>query len=264
MKRKAPKKVNIILLAATLLIPLFLIINRGYIPVFVNFFGSIQKSLAEKINYTRDSIGSVRYIYSAREGINALKERLILLTAENNALEAENNRLSRLLSVKSDPSLRRILRSHASVIGVNDDGFIHYYLIDRGRDDGVEEGDGVLAPGGIAGRVVKTENSVSKVQLLSDVKSNISVRIKESGVVGILSGNGHNMCLLNYVSRDENVRAGDEVVTSGLGKSFPEGLPVGVITHIEKRAEGLAMVIYVKPHIDVFKPRQAVVIRKRN
>jgi rod shape-determining protein MreC len=100
------------------------------------------------------------------------------------------------------------------------------------------------------------------VQLLIDADSRISVRVERSKVVGILIGKGYNLCELDYVPKEEDIIEGDVLVTSGLGKSFPEGIRVGKVIKVDKKTDGLSMTVKVKPYVSVFNIQEVMVVSK--
>ena len=112
------------------------------------------------------------------------------------------------------------------------------------------------------GRVINVSESFSKVQLINDAKSSISARIERSRVTGILTGRGA-YCELEYVPKEDDVEAGDIVVTSGLGKSFPEGLRIGRVVSVDKKAEGLALKIVMRPYSATQAPDEVMILRKK-
>ena len=60
---------------------------------------------------------------------------------------------------------------------------------------------------------------------------------------GLLEGN----LSLEFVSTDTTVRAGDVVITSGLGGVFPKGLIVGEVTRVSKTPASLYQEIQLSP-----------------
>jgi rod shape-determining protein MreC len=56
---------------------------------------------------------------------------------------------------------------------------------------------------------------------------------------------------LEYLPRDEEVRRGDEVVTSGLGGVFPDGLVVGHVARTRVDASGLYQRADITPAADL-------------
>jgi rod shape-determining protein MreC len=262
MRKRIPKKAAYIaagILAAVLIIVLLSKIKPSSIS---SVFSKTQEALAKNVYYIKDTLKSIKYVSSAKTGIQALSEKNIYLDLQNQSLIAENERLKKSLQMKTGNTFRQYTKCFGSVIDANDDGFIQYYLIDKGAGDGVARGDGVVAQDGVLGRIYFIMPDASRVQLLIDADSRISVRVERSKVVGILIGKGYNLCELDYVPKEEDIIEGDVLVTSGLGKSFPEGIRVGKVIKVDKKTDGLSMTVKVKPYVSVFNIQEVMVVSK--
>ena len=250
-------------IAALLVLFFFIILSKK---VNFNFlasgFSKLQDGIAKDVYYVSDTFKSIKYVSAARQGINMLSERNMELGLENQSLSAENERLKKLLQLKAGNNFKHSTKCYASVIGTGGDGFVEYYLLDRGASSGVSEGDGVVAGDGVLGRVVTVMPESSRVQLLTDAKSSISVRVGRNGVVGILTGRGLNACELDYIPKGKDIAAGDELVTSGLGRSFPEGVKVGKVLSIDMKSGGLSMSVKVRPYVDVFSIQEVMIVSR--
>lgn len=262
MKKKLSKKSAVIISVVALVVTFVLLANEMKLGIVAASAGKISKSASDYVFYIKDTFRSIKYVSSAKTGIQVLSRKNISLDAEIQSLKAENEKLRRLLAMKTDYSRGLKVKAFASVIAAADTGFIYYYTVDKGAEDGVEEGDGVVSKDGVLGRVISVSESFSKVQLINDAKSSISVRIERSRVSGILAGRG-TFCELEYVPKEEDVEAGDIVVTSGLGKSFPEGLRIGRVASVDKKAEGLALKITVKPYAATQSADEVMILRKK-
>ncbi len=262
MKKKLSKKSALIISAVALVITFILLANEIKLGIFAASAGRVSKSVSDYVFYVKDTFKSIKYVSAAKTGIQVLTRKNISLDAENQALKAENEKLKRLLSLRPGKTSPLKVRAVASVISATDEGFIYYYTVDKGSDDGVEEGDGVLSASGVIGRVAYVSPSFSKVQLINDAKSSISARIERSRVTGIVTGSGV-ACEMNYVPKEEDVEAGDIVVSSGIGRSFPEGLKIGTVSAIDRKAEGLSMKITVKPFSVTQAPDEVLILRKK-
>ncbi len=252
------KKINFLFVFLFAIIFILGLINLKKI---TNFFSVIHKKTTAYIFYITDTFASFKYVYLTKKSINDLNRRVLFLETENKLLKTENEKLQQLLKIKEEIKIKKI-KCYARVIGANNDGFVYYYLIDKGRKDGIEEGDGVIADGFVLGRIVNVYDGTAKIQLLTDVKSSISIKNERSKVTGILSGNGYNECIINYVPKEEDIKEGDIIVTSNLSKSFPEGIKVGIIKEVDKKAEGLSMNIKVKPFVNIFSVDLVAIISK--
>ncbi|MGB0733760.1 MAG: rod shape-determining protein MreC, partial [Pontibacterium sp.] len=162
-----------------------------------------------------------------------LKSEVLQLEQNQHKIEFlrfENQRLRRLLDarqrVADDVEL-------VELIGVNPDPFQHQVVIDRGSEDGVVVGQPVLDAGGVFGQVVETAPYTSRVMQLTDARHALPVEINRNGYRSIALGKGEKDELeLEHVSDTVDIRQGDLLVSSGLGKRFPRGYPVAIVTDV--------------------------------
>ena len=109
--------------------------------------------------------------------------------------------------------------------------------IDRGETHGISSMLAVIAAEGLVGKVDRPDNETSTVILLTDESCQVSAQVVGTHEFGILSGqraqNGDNPTLrLQYLSRDSNVKKGQEVITTGKGNLFEKGIALGTITDV--------------------------------
>lgn len=150
----------------------------------------------------------------------------------------------------------------AELLQVELDPFAHQVLIDRGSSDGVEVGQAVIDGQGVMGQVEDVHLHSARVRLISDPSHALPVQINRTGLRTVAFGLGetHRLSLPN-VPREADVRAGDLVVTSGLGGRFPGGYPVAEITAID-REEGLTFArVEAKPLAALDQGREVLLIR---
>jgi rod shape-determining protein MreC len=107
--------------------------------------------------------------------------------------------------------------------------FVKSVLINAGSRIGVAKGQGVIATGGLAGRVIEAGAISARILLITDLNSRIPVIVEGSGVRAILSGDNSPRPRLQFVPEINNLDAGQRIVTSGHGGVLPAGLPVGRI-----------------------------------
>jgi rod shape-determining protein MreC len=262
MKKRIPKRA--LYTAAGIAVPVLLLvmIARLNIKPFSEGFTKLQEGISKNIFYVKDTFNAVKYVTSARTGIKALSEKNIFLDLQNQSLMSENDRLKKALQMKTGNEFKKFTKCFASVIDANTDGFIQYYVLDKGAASGIIKGDGVVASAGVLGRIAGMLPETSQVQLLTDSESRISVRVDRNKVIGILAGKGMGMCELEYVPKEEDIVEGDVLVTSGLGKSFPEGIKVGKVVRVVKKTVGLSMTVMVKPFVSVNNIQEVLVTGK--
>ncbi|HET9621421.1 MAG TPA: rod shape-determining protein MreC [Kofleriaceae bacterium] len=161
--------------------------------------------------------------------------------------------------------------------------------IDRGEHE-VAPDMPVITSEGPVGRVDKVYGDYADVVLISDPSSRIDVVIRDpaqptapsNGARGLLVGMGKPdsyACKIEWLERrgaaagagagagsaspaspsDTKVKVGDEVVTSGLGASFPAGLVVGKVSKI-LADDGMFQSVEVNPMVDVSRVRAVMVL----
>jgi len=176
-------------------------------------------------------------------------------------LEKENERLRELMDFEKQASYEAVT---AHVIGMPTGNWWSSIVVDRGLEDGVERNMPVVAGGGLVGQVVEVSKNASKVALLNDAQSGVSVQVERTGEVGVIKGQLKDRRLqLKYISRDSSVREGDVVLTSGLGEIFPKGLYVGKVAKVRQSAYSLYKVVEVATPVDFLKIEEILIIKHK-
>ncbi len=222
------------------------------------------------------------------EGVGGLWGRYVALVdveTENRELRAENEKLRRELTTMSrrafDVAALEDLavvkrRTPADTLGARVIGApmspqfrVMRLRIVRGEKE-VQPGMPVITGTGPVGRINKVFGDYADVTLISDPSSKVEVVIPRTGGRGILTGQGRAdsyACTIEWLERqgpgtsaaDTRLQIGDEVVTSGLGASFPPGLVVGKVTSIGKD-DGMFQRVEVAPAVDVSRVRAVEVL----
>lgn len=195
-----------------------------------------------------------------------LERENALLRERNARLESSNARLRDVIAayagrVALTPRLDEYPRSIAArVIGYPPENATQSVTIDRGTRSGVSRDDGVLAAGGVVGRVVEAGPFTSKVALITDYTSAIPAIVQRGHYWGIAKGNLTSVHL-EYVSQDAPLRAGERVVT-GEARSFHSGALIGTIVKVERTDASLYQTAIVKPAVDLSSLDRVVVVPK--
>jgi rod shape-determining protein MreC len=194
-----------------------------------------------------------------KENIKLLKTVKILNTRLFQAGEAvaENERLKKLLELKNTLRLPTVA---ATVIGEDGTPWFKTIVIDRGSVDGLREGMPVVASDGVVGELVKVAAGSSRVLLLTDHASGIAGIVQRTRARGVIKGEGGSRCSLEFSLREDDIKVGDMVVTSGIGKVFPKGLPVGEVSMVKKGEYGIFQTIEVRPKVNISRLEEVLVI----
>lgn len=174
------------------------------------------------------------------------------------ALAAENVRLRQLMNA-TDMLQDKVLI--AELIGVSPNPLSHTVWINRGRQQGVYEGQPLLDAFGLMGQVVEVQENTSQVLLISDVTHALPVQVNRNGVRAIAEGTGDlNRLRLRHVSNTTDIRVGDLVVSSGLGERFPTGYPVGEVDSIIRDPGQPFATVIVRPMARLDRSRHVLLV----
>lgn len=220
------------LIATTLSIGLFILLEVCAVLTIVNN-GIIQKFKA--VSYLRDV---QNFFWEKEAGI----DRFIHYRIDNEALVAENIRLRNEIS-----AYRRHLEEGVDTLHSADGKYTYvsarvirnvvnsqhnYLVLDKGADDGISQGMGVITPSGVVGIVDNaTRNYCSVISFLNS-NQNVSVRMTKSGMFGPMSWDGVSTSggILRGIPAYVEASVGDSLVTSGYSTIYPPDIPVGTVT----------------------------------
>ncbi|USD37267.1 MULTISPECIES: rod shape-determining protein MreC [Ferrimonas] len=151
-------------------------------------------------------------------------------------LQEENARLRALLQSSTRQDARRMV---AEVMYVDRDPFKNQVLIDKGVNEGVYVGQPVLDDSGVVGQVTEVSQTTARVLLIADFTHAIPVRVARNDVRAVANGSGKlDLLQLTNVAMSTDIKVGDLLISSGLGRRFPEGYPVATVTQVV-RDEGM-------------------------
>ncbi len=191
---------------------------------------------------------------------NELREQQ-LITLRQAALAQENATLRGLNQAMPDVIEKRLI---GEVISVETSTLRQRLLVNRGANHGVYKSQPVVTGDGVLGQAYRLGPFSTEVILISDAEHALPVQVLRSGVRTIALGTGRSTALeLPYVPQNFDVKEGDLLVTSGLGRIFPYGLPVARVTRVERDpAEPLAK-IFAAPLAKIDADREVLFIWSR-
>jgi len=206
---------------------------------------NLVRPISKAIGGAGDIANLQSELEAARQEVAELRSQVILLQEAS----IENEILRRELNFKNAATEGHILA--AEVIGYDTNDYLHYLIIDRGSQDGIQPNMPVVTSQGLVGRITETSTYASKVMLLTDPSSSVSARIQRTRGTGMVQGDPAKGLVMKYIPQDDPVEVGDVVLTSGLGGAFPQRLPIGQITSIEKSDVGMFQSACLVPAVDL-------------
>jgi rod shape-determining protein MreC len=135
-------------------------------------------------------------------------------------------------------------------------------VLDAGSGDGVRIGQVVIDAGGLMGQVIATTPSTATVLLITDPDHAVPAVVARSGVRLMVYGSGRADALhAADVPLSADVRAGDVLLTSGMGARFPPGFTIGTVGALVPDDSRAFLEGEVKPAAQLDRGRDVLLLR---
>ncbi len=191
---------------------------------------------------TRGVAQTISELYRLTAENRRLTEEVDRVAMENQELRGyrlENERLRAALGLRARYPFRMVA---AEVIARNPGNWHSRLTIDRGLVDGVKRDMGVIAAGGVVGRVLEARQHTADILLLTDSMSTIGGMIERTGAHVLLRGDSGRPGTCQLIPlKDADFRRGDIVVTWEESDYFPRGLIIGEVIQAAKGQGGLPL-----------------------
>lgn len=163
-----------------------------------------------------------------------LREQLLVAQQELQLLESLASENSRLLELQEATQVIEGEVLPAEIINISPDPFSKRVLINKGQADSVYVGQPLLDANGLMGQVDEVLPFTSWVLLITDAQHVTPVEVNRNGERALARGSrdaGAEL-VLEFVTQTQDMRAGDLLVSSGMGQVYPKNYPVAEITSV--------------------------------
>jgi len=208
----------------------------------------------------RDGYGWFAGVLHAKSENGRLRKEVdaytALATQNANAVE-QNAQLKSLLHYVSSPQFPKNYDYVATdVISRPPAELAQQIGIAAGSSSGIRIDDPVVNADGLVGKVTQVAGHSAEVTLLTDpdmMVTSVDRVTQATGLVG--NGQGRGTLILDRVSKSDNVKPGDLIVTQGfhykkLSSIFPAGIPVGIVSSASQNDTDLYWQVQVNPRVD--------------
>ena len=188
-----------------------------------------------------------------------LRSELLGMSMERNQWRdamLENARLRRLLGFRDRPEFEYLA---AEVTARDPNPALSSLTLDKGTHDGLKVGQAVVVYGGLVGVIHRAGPSSSTALLATDRNFAVSARVERSRVDGIVRWRGGNNLVFTEIPRNLDVKVGDRIVSSGLGKLIPGGIPIGIVNRVDK-SDPLFLTVDVDPFVSYARLEEVFVL----
>jgi rod shape-determining protein MreC len=192
--------------------------------------------------------GYIYLIHVRRDNEKLLTEngQLRMVVSQNSEDALEIARLRQLLDLRETPIGKTVV---ARVIGKDPSQGGQYMNIDKGSKSGIGRDSTIITSDGVVGRVISSTDYFSVVQLIIDSQSAVGFIVRSSRRLGILKGTGSSELEMEYIDDDNDIKQGDELITSGQDQIYPKGIPLGVVLSVGPR-QGNFKVVRIRPSVN--------------
>jgi len=230
----------------------------------VELFSPLQRAGSWTIHGAEHGWGGYIGLRSAQKENDAMRSELERLKVRNAELEGralEADRLAVLLNFRTAHSEAPMIA--ARVIGGSPDSGSLIVNIDRGSRDGIRRDMGVITPDGVVGKILAVYPDISQVLLLGDKESGVGALLADTRTQGPVKGTGEPLLSLDYISSDEKITVGENVLTSGQDRIFPKDLPVGKVVDFSSDPKSPFLKIRVRPAAHLDRLEEVLVLQTR-
>lgn len=176
------------------------------------------------------------------------------------ALIAENQHLRALLEMQERTEQSSV---SAEILYFGRDPFSRKVIVDKGASQDIEEGAAVVDDTGLIGQVSRAFPWTAEVALITDREQVVPVQIVRNGLRAVVFGTGYDGALdLRFMPVNAEIENGDVLVTSGIDGVYPAGLPVAVVSNIERNAAYPFAKITCTPTAGVNRHKQVLVLSR--
>lgn len=244
--------------------------TSGLSQIIGSTFNPIKKlsnTISDKVSLVIDLfVDSEVYVEEnqrLREQIGELNKRLI----DYESLKAENEDLRKFIGIKEQNENIEVCRPCTIISRTANDPY-GTFIIDIGSNEGVKLYDPVVTSEGLVGVITELAKTYSTVRTILSPDLAIGGLCIESRDTGIIEGSlnyaADGKCKMIYLDKNNKIKAGDLIVTSGNSGQFPQGYIIGNVTETGIEESGLTAYAIIEPAVNPKKINSVMVMTDFN
>ena len=221
-------------------------------------------NVANRAISIKDIIFSYEEIIAENENLKKENMELKIQKERNQKILEENERLLKLLEMKENGIYKGNLKfARVSFSDINN--LNNKIFIDLGAEDGIKIDMITVYGDYLVGKIVAVHNNYSEIELITNPNSIISAKTMRD-ILGIARGSDEEDGLLYFQPSivEDNLKEGDEIVTSGISDIYPEGIKIGKIEEIDEKENYGYKRVTLKPGFESKDLRELIVIGREN
>ena len=222
----------------------------GY--VFVPF----ERGLNGLGGWAREKKNTLEDLAAVQAHNEQLQAQVDQLTMENSQLIQNQYRLEQLEELYAlDQSYGDFNKVAANIIATDGGNWFNTFVIDKGKQDGIDEGMNVIAGSGLVGIITKAGDNWAQVRSIIDDLTNISAKTLSTSDLCFVKG---DLQLMNegfirieqLKDPEEQIAIGEKIVTSHVSDRYHEGILIGYVNELSMDANNLTKSGTLTPAVD--------------
>ena len=133
-------------------------------------------------------------------------------------------------------------------------------LIDQGENKNIKVGYSVVNKDGVIGQISNVNPNNAQIRLITNPDYKIYVEHSVSKTKMLAQGGGNNTIIVRYIDKNDKIKIGDILETTGLDDIYPAQIPVARVTKVFYENNGFNSAI-CEPVVD-FRQLQYVSVLK--
>ena len=221
-------------------------------------------NVANRAVSIKDIIFSYEDIIKENENLKKENMELKIQKERNQKIHEENERLLKLLEMKENSVYKGDLKfARVSFSDINN--LNNKIFIDLGTKDGIKIDMIAVYGDYLVGKIVAVHNNYSEVELITNPISIISAKTMNN-ILGIARGSDEENGFLYFQPSivEDNLKEGDEIVTSGISDIYPESIKLGKIEKIDNKENYSYKMVTIKPGFESKDLREVIIIGREN
>lgn len=136
-------------------------------------------------------------------------------------------------------------------------------LIDQGSDKNIKPGLAVVNRDGIIGQISTVNLHNSQVKLITNPDFKIYVEESATKSKMLAQGAGNNTIIVHFIDKNDKIKVGDILETTGLDDVYPANIPVARIVKVFYENNGFNSAFCI-PIVDFHKLQYILVLKNAN
>lgn len=263
--------VTVVVLSLGFLVLIFLSVRRQNATFVENgvgvTFNTVQGVIYKSISNTKEWFSFLTHFSEIKQENENLKKQVSEMEGKVSAYDSLNEECQTLRNMMNFKNLNNQYNYlGADIVSRNGGDLLNGYTLNKGKKDGVKVNMPVISEEGyLAGQVSAVSDNFCEVQTITNVNISVSIEDQNTGVVeGNLQGytdiNNDQVAIIYNLSQNTQMKAGDEIITSGVGNIYPKNLRIGKVTSLQDDKATISKQAVLQPYVDFKKLKQVMIV----